>query len=57
MSKAEELRSCPKCGSVRFTYLEIADAGDGAELHDWLVCDECGCKYFLVFEYVRKERA
>jgi len=57
MSKREELRSCPKCGSNSFTYWEVADSRDGTELHDVLKCDECGCKYYLVFEYARKETA
>lgn len=57
MSRAEDLRSCPKCGSKDFTYWEIVDNYDGTELHDILSCDECGCRYKLVFEYVKKEEA
>ena len=55
MNKREELRSCPKCGSDNFTYLEIVDNYDGTELLDVLECNECGCVYHLVFEFARKE--
>lgn len=53
----EELRSCPRCGSGNFTYIEIVDSRDGTELHDLLECNECGCKYKLVFRYETKEEA
>lgn len=55
MMRAEELRRCPRCGSTEFTYNEIVDSRDGTELHDRLECDECGCKYRLVFKYAAKE--
>lgn len=53
----EEIRRCPRCGSTSFTYLEIVDNHDGTELHDFLECDKCGCKYYLVFGYERKVEA
>ena len=55
MSKREDLRRCPKCGSDKFMYWEIADNNAGDELHDILECEECGCRYYLVFGYVEKK--
>ena len=55
--RAEELRSCPRCGSESFSYLEIVDNAEGDELHDQLECDECGCRYYLVFKFEKKEEA
>ena len=56
MRKLTELRSCPKCGSTNFSFWEITDNYDGDELNDHLVCDECGCRYYLVFKFVKKEK-
>ena len=57
MKMRDEIRRCPRCGSTSFTYLEIVDNHDGTELHDLLECNECGCKYYLVFGYERKVEA
>ena len=48
------LRTCPECGSGSWSYWEIVDNDDGDELHDILECDECGCRYELVFVYAEK---
>lgn len=55
MDRPTDVRSCPKCGSTNFEFIEIVDNVDGNELHDKLEC-KCGCVYHLVFEYTgRKE--